>query len=221
MVSVRKRKMARSSVKKSTRRTKDKQRDINIYSNSIIAANWDKSLTLKQNYKRLGLRAKLGTSAGGDEQKVVSLSEIQAKREKKNKNSKNAPSIDEIGNLDDPSQIPEGEARLIRDPETNEVIKVIYGTMKVDGKDKDDDEEEEGAENPSVVQQLEEYAKQHSKVRKERHLSDRESEWLKSLYEKYGDDYDKMKWDKKLNVYQQTAGELKRKINKWKKANGI
>ncbi|RCK67534.1 Nucleolar protein 16 [Candida viswanathii] len=218
MVSVRKRKMARSSVKKSTRRTKDKQRDINICSNPIIAANWDKSLTLKQNYKRLGLRAKLGTSAGGDEQKVVSLSEIQAKREKKNKNSKSAPSIDEIENLDDPSQIPEGEARLIRDPETNEVIKVIYGTMKVDGKD---DDEEEGAENPSVVQQLEEYAKQHSKVKKERHLSDRESEWLKSLYEKYGDDYDRMKWDKKLNVYQQTAGELKRKINKWKKANGI
>lgn len=220
MVSVRKRKMARSSVKKNTRRTKDKQRDINVYSNPIIAANWDKSLTLKQNYKRLGLRAKLGTSAGGDEKKVVSLSEIQAKREKNSKNNKDAPSIDEIENLDDPAQIPEGEARLIRDPETNEVIKVIYGTMKVNQDDADEDEEN-GAENPSVVKQLEEYAEQHSKIRKERHFSDRESDWLKSLYEKYGDDFDKMKWDKKLNVYQHTAGELKRKINKWKKANGI
>lgn len=220
MVSVRKRKMARSSVKKNTRRTKDKQRDINVYSNPIIAANWDKSLTLKQNYKRLGLRAKLGTSAGGDEKKVVSLSEIQAKRERNSKNNKEVPSIDEIENLDDPSQIPEGEARLIRDPETNEVIKVIYGTMKVNQDDADEDEEN-GAENPSVVKQLEEYAEQHSKIRKERHLSDRESDWLKRLYEKYGDDFDKMKWDKKLNVYQHTAGELKRKINKWKKANGI
>ncbi|EMG49376.1 NOP16 Nucleolar protein 16 [Candida maltosa Xu316] len=216
MVSVRKRKMARSSIKKNTRRTKDKQRNINIHSNPIIAANWDKSLTLKQNYKRLGLRAKLGTSAGGEEKKVVSLSEIQAKRSKKN--NSNVPSLEEIENLDDPSKIPEGEARLIRDPVSNEVIKVIYGTMKVGGNEEEDSENE--VEVPSVIQQLEEYAEKNSKVKKERHLSDRETDWLKSLYEKYGDNYDKMKWDK-LNIYQQTAGDLKRRINKWKKANGI
>ena len=84
----------------------------------------------------------MGTSAGGDEKKVVSLSEIQKKREKKNKNNSNKdiPSIDEIENLDDPSKIPEGEARLIRDPETNEVVKVIYGTMKVNDDEDEDDE---------------------------------------------------------------------------------
>lgn len=218
MTSVRKRKMARSSVKKNTRRTKDKQRNINIHSNPIIEANWDKSLTLKQNYKRLGLRAKLGRSAGGDEQKVESLSELQAKREKNQKNQlKHVPTVSEIENLDDPSRIPEGEARLIRDSETNEVIKVIYGTMKVD----DNDESEEEIENPSVIKQLEEYAEKNSKIKKERHQSERENDWIKSLYEKYGDDYDKMKWDKKLNIYQQSAGDLKRRIIKWKKANGI
>ncbi|KAG8204157.1 NOP16, partial [Candida africana] len=218
MTSVRKRKMARSSVKKNTRRTKDKQRNINIHSNPIIEANWDKSLTLKQNYKRLGLRAKLGRSAGGDERKVESLSELQAKREKNQKNQlKHVPTVSEIENLDDPSRIPEGEARLIRDPETNEVIKVIYGTMKVD----DNDESEEEIENPSVIKQLEEYAEKNSKIKKERHQSERENDWIKSLYEKYGDDYDKMKWDKKLNIYQQSAGDLKRRIIKWKKANGI
>lgn len=218
MTSVRKRKMARSSVKKNTRRTKDKQRNINIHSNPIIEANWDKSLTLKQNYKRLGLRAKLGRSAGGDERKVESLSELQAKREKNQKNQlKHVPTVSEIENLDDPSRIPEGEARLIRDSETNEVIKVIYGTMKVD----DNDESEEEIENPSVIKQLEEYAEKNSKIKKERHQSERENDWIKSLYEKYGDDYDKMKWDKKLNIYQQSAGDLKRRIIKWKKANGI
>lgn len=218
MTSVRKRKMARSSVKKNTRKTKDKQRNINIHSNPIIEANWDKSLTLKQNYKRLGLRAKLGRSAGGDERKVESLSELQAKREKNQKNQlKHVPTVSEIENLDDPSRIPEGEARLIRDSETNEVIKVIYGTMKVD----DNDESEEEIENPSVIKQLEEYAEKNSKIKKERHQSERENDWIKSLYEKYGDDYDKMKWDKKLNIYQQSAGDLKRRIIKWKKANGI
>ncbi|CCG25916.1 hypothetical protein CORT_0C05420 [Candida orthopsilosis Co 90-125] len=214
MVSVRKRKMARSSVKKNTRRTKDKQRNINVYSNPIIAQNWDKSLTLQQNYKRLGLRAKLGHMAGGVEQKVETLTELRSK--KKNKDTNETVTIDEIEHTDDPSKIPEGEARIIRDPETNEVLKVIYGTMKVE----DEESDEEEVEN-SVIKQLEEYAEQHSKVKKERHLSDRESDWLKSLYEKYGDDYEKMKWDKKLNIYQQSAGDLKRRINKWKKANGL
>ena len=216
MVSVRKRKMARSSVKKNTRRTKDKQRNINVYSNPIIAKNWDKSLTLQQNYKRLGLRAKLGHMAGGVEQKVETLTELRNK--KKNKGSNNEPvTIDEIEHTDDPSKIPEGEARIIRDPETNEVLKVIYGTMKVEDEEDNDDEKMDN----SVIKQLEEYAEQHSKVKKERHLSDSESDWLKSLYEKYGDDYEKMKWDKKLNIYQQSAGDLKRRINKWKKANGL
>ncbi|KAI5948729.1 NOP16 [Candida theae] len=214
MVSVRKRKMARSSVKKNTRRNKDKQRNINVYSNPIIAKNWDKSLTLQQNYKRLGLRAKLGHMAGGVEKKVETLTDLRNK--KKNKDKGDAVTIDEIEHTDDPSKIPEGEARIIRDPETKEVIKVIYGTMKVVEEESDD----EKVDN-SVIKQLEEYAEQHSKVKKERHLSDRESDWLKSLYEKYGDDYEKMKWDKKLNIYQQSAGDLKRRINKWKKANGI
>lgn len=206
--------MARSSVKKNTRRTKDKQRNINVYSNPIIAKNWDKSLTLQQNYKRLGLRAKLGHMAGGVEKKVESLTELRNK--KKNKDKDDIVTIDKIEHTDDPSKIPEGEARIIRDPETNEVLKVIYGTMKAE-----DEESDEDKVDNSVIKQLEEYAEQHSKVKKERHLSDRESDWLKSLYEKYGDDYEKMKWDKKLNIYQQSAGDLKRRINKWKKGNGL
>lgn len=206
--------MARSSVKKNTRRTKDKQRNINVYSNPIIAKNWDKSLTLQQNYKRLGLRAKLGHMAGGVEKKVESLTELRNK--KKNKDKDDIVTIDKIEHTDDPSKIPEGEARIIRDPETNEVLKVIYGTMKAE-----DEESDEDKVDNSVIKQLEEYAEQHSKMKKERHLSDRESDWLKSLYEKYGDDYEKMKWDKKLNIYQQSAGDLKRRINKWKKGNGL
>ncbi|CAK7895186.1 nucleolar protein 16 [[Candida] anglica] len=208
MTSVRKRKMNRSSVKKNTRRTKDKQRDINIHSNPIIAANWDKSLTLQQNYKRLGLRAKLGHLAGGQEQKVEKLSEIKLKKQQKEAEQVKISDIEQTTN---PEEIPEGEARLIRDPETNEVTQVIYGTMKVVRKP-------EVESTTSVVQQLEEYARKNSEIVRERKQSDRENDWCRSLFEKYGDDYEKMKWDKKLNIYQQSAGDLRRRIMKWKKS---
>jgi len=214
MTSVRKRKMNRSSIRKSSRRVKDKQRNINIHSNPIIAANWDKSLTLQQNYKRLGLRAKLGTSAGGQERKVETLTEIRIKRA--NNADDERISVEEIGNTDDPSKIPEGEARIIRNEETNEVIKVIYGTKKVSREDTTVEPQE-----TTVIQQLEEYAQKHAQIKKERTASEREGDWLKSLYEKYGEDYDKMKWDKKLNVFQQSAGDLRRRITKWKKSNNI
>lgn len=213
MTSVRKRKMAKSSIRKNTRRVKDKKRDVNIHSNPIIAKNWDKSLTLQQNYKRLGLASKLGGIAGGQEQKVETLSE---RRARKAKEAELQVTIDDIEKSEDPSKIPEGEARLIRDPETNEVVKIIYGTMKLDKSNKSND-----IEKPEVIQQLEEYAEKHSKIKHERVQSDREQDWLKALYEKYGDDYEKMKWDKKLNINQQSAGDLKRRIIKWKKANGI
>lgn len=201
MVSVRKRKMARLSVRKNTRRVKDKQAKINIHSNPIIAANWDKSLTLQQNYKRLGLRSKLGNMAGGQEQDVVKARDRQDEAQ---------VSVSDIENTTDPAKIPEGEARLIRDPETNEVTQVIYGTMKVK-------EEKKTPAVSSVVQQLEESARKNALVKKERKQSEQESQWLQKLYEKYGDDYEKMKWDKKLNVYQQSAGDLRRRITMWKK----
>ena len=209
MTSVRKRKMNRSSVRKNTRRVKDKKKNINIHSNPIIAANWDKSLTLQQNYKKLGLRAKLGTLAGGKEQDVKTLSEIKAEE------ATSKPSLADIEQTTDPAKIPEGEARIIRDPETNEVTNVIYGTMKVGPK-----VETEG-ESSSVIKQLEEYAQKNAQVKKERKPSARENEWLEKLYEKHGDDYDKMMWDKKLNIYQQSAGDLRRRITKWKKAHNV
>lgn len=206
MTSVRKRKMARSSVRKNTRRLKDKHRNVKIFSNPIIKANWDDSLTLQQNYKKLGLRAKLGHIAGGVERKVVKYSDLP-KEEELNVD------IEQVEQTEDPSQIPEGEARIIRD-ENNEVVKVIYGTMK-----KSDQSQEK--EDSEVVKALEERAIKHASKVRERLQSEREEEWIQKLYEKYGDDYEKMKWDKKLNIYQQSAGDLKKRVNKWKKKHDI
>lgn len=43
-----------------------------------------------------------------------------------------------------------------------------------------------------------------------RHTSEFEGDWLVSLVAKYGDDVDKMARDRKANVWQKTAGEIKR-----------
>ena len=49
-----------------------------------------------------------------------------------------------------------------------------------------------------------------------RHTSTIEAQWLEKLVDKYGDDYDRMMWDKELNPMQHTPAQLKRKIKKWR-----
>ncbi|KAG7699300.1 hypothetical protein KL930_004652 [Ogataea haglerorum] len=213
MVSVRKRKMARSSVKKATRRMKDRQRQVRNFGNSIIAANWDPKLSLSQNYEKMGLKVRLSQQTGGVEKKITpqfpeSDDEFVVDETEEEEEERKSDSKDSL----DPADIPEGTAKLVRDDEGN-VIKVIYGTKKLT------EEVQEEKPPTEVVKKLEELAQQ--KVVKERKQSAREVDWLADLYNKYGDDYEKMKWDKKLNPYQHSAGELKKRITKWKKTQGL
>ena len=52
-----------------------------------------------------------------------------------------------------------------------------------------------------------------------RHPSTLEAQWLQGLVDKYGDDYDRMMWDKELNPMQHTPAQLKRKIKKWRETS--
>lgn len=212
MVSVRKRKMARSSVPKNTKRTKDKHRAPKIAHHPVLAARWDKKLTLKQNYEKLGLTPRLKKYTGGEEKQIKTISEL--KKEKEELESAGHVAPEEIAVETDPLKIPEGEARLIRDPETNEVVQIIYGTMKAAAV-------EEPKPQSTIIDELVEYAEQHASEPKAPKPRDEEAAFLEKLYEKYGDDYGKMKWDKKLNPFFFSEGQLKKKIAVWKTANGI
>lgn len=207
MASVRKRKMARSLVKKNTKRVKDKQRNIKMSAHPVMREHWDNKLTLKQNYKRLGLTHRLGKPAGGGEARIESLTEYRKAKEEEEARQKVEPSA--IENETDPAKIPEGEARLIRDPDTKEVVEIIYGTMKTTSFDGD-------APERSIIDDLQKYNDEHAGKKKAKKLTEREHEWIGMLHAKYGEDYEKMRWDQRLNPTFVTTGQLKKKMALWK-----
>lgn len=185
MVSVRKRKMARSLVPKNTVRTKDRQRAPKIAHHPIIAAKWDKKLTFKQNYEKLGLLALVNGPTGGKEAHVATLTEQRNQQKLK-------VDPESIAQETDPEKIPEGEARIIRN-EAGEVERVVYGTMKPVS--------EEVAEDPPIIAELEQHFKETAKPTRDHVTLDRQDDFIAQLIDKHGDDYEAMKWDKLNNAF--------------------
>ncbi|KAL0637988.1 Nucleolar protein 16 [Maublancomyces gigas] len=190
----------KSSIPKKTRRKNPRVHKVRPLGNALIAENWDKKQTLAQNYKRLGLVSRLNKRSGGTEKSLSSI--VAATSNPVILSTKLAP----------------GEALIERDEDGN-VVKIVYGKSAEEALNDDDDEGgmEEVGENMStdIVKALEEQASFASKT--ERSQSEREKEWVETLVQKYGRDYSKMVWDRKLNPYQQTEGDIKRRIAKWEK----
>ncbi len=73
--------------------------------------------------------------------------------------------------------------------------------------------EEDGGERPEVLRALEREAGRPTE-KTVRHASEREVEWLRRLVARHGDDTAAMARDAKLNLMQQTAADIGRRLKK-------
>ncbi|KAL7823919.1 ribosome biogenesis protein Nop16 [Trichoderma gracile] len=217
-----KRRSGRPAVRQSNRTKKI----LNPRGNSVIAKNWDKNETLAQNYRRLGLLARLKTPTGGTEKNLSSES-----------SSSSAPATTTTSKPD-PFAITTAEkailseAKVERDADGN-IVRVLgrkanplndplneLDSSSEQEDDGDDGEEwgginDDGVGTTEVVKSLIEEAKNPAPP-KVRYLSERETEWLETLVAKYGDDTRAMARDMKLNPMQQTAADIAKRLKKLK-----
>ncbi|KAG0131670.1 ribosome biogenesis protein Nop16 [Tuber indicum] len=191
----------RSSIPKQSKHKNPRIFKVRPTGNALLAANWDRKQTLSQNYRRLGLVSRLGKATGGVEKGFASAAAGQQQKERVKK-------------------LAPGEARIVRDEE-GKVIQVIYGKSAEEALDSDSEEftgcAGGGGEEMDFVKKLEaQAAVGERKSRKV--LCPGEMDWISRLVEKYGEeDCEGMVRDRKMNVYQQTLGDIRRRVAIWKR----
>jgi len=235
----------RSGIQKVRQKPKSKKR---ILQHPIIAANWDQTQTLEQNYKRLGLTAKLNKHTGGVEKKAQ---DVQRMREQMEDEAEGRPRKDDALAINTARNRKERldvqEAKIERDPKTGRILRVIEpeGGMRkanplndplneLDTDEEDDDGRKElfdqhghvvpdageGVEAMTdVVKKLEQEASKPVAKRKQ-HQSEGERAFVVELVKKYGDDFEKMARDTEINYMQRSQGDLKRRVKKWRESGG-
>lgn len=196
MTTVRKRKHNRSSRSKQTRHLKRKHRNV-LVADEVIAKAWDHKKTASQNYQKIGLARHLQPVAGGIEkgaEKVEPLSLTSSLLNTKK------PAVQ--------------AAKIIRNEDGS--VKIEYHNTQEDGNDSD-------SELPPVeasTEYVKELERRAAMVEtKPRTQSAREKDWIERMIEKHGDDIEAMFWDKELNIWQQSRGDIRRRVNKWKKSH--
>ncbi|KXH36213.1 ribosome biogenesis protein Nop16 [Colletotrichum simmondsii] len=180
----------------------------------------NKKETLTQNYRRLGLTARLKSATGGTEKTLAQLEQAKATSAQRDPF---AISTTEEAVFE--------EARVERDAD-GKIIKIHYASankrpnplndplnaLEEDSDDEEENEEEWGGiddeSRPEVIRLLEKEAAL-PEIKKPRHISQQEREWLERLIAKHGDDYDAMVRDRKLNPMQQTKGDIARRVKRF------
>ncbi|WFD45349.1 non-specific serine/threonine protein kinase [Malassezia psittaci] len=208
MANPRQRRKSRSSkysgATKSAKRAQNKRihRAPTVMGPSVLRENWDKTLTTRQNYAKLGLAPSLAKPTGGlDRNDPFRATEItQESSEKPRK----------------------GMAQIIRDKDGN-VIDVVEDESDAQPTtpwgnvlNMDEDQCTDPSNLPprlhqndtQTVQALSELAKNDQPV--ERFVSYGEASWLKELVDAHREDYQAMAQDPRRNPQQRTAAEIRR-----------
>jgi nucleolar protein 16 len=196
-----------------------------------VSLNRNQKETLSQNYRRLGLSAKLNHATGGTEKTASTVSSMTSTCEPTNTSTNTSDKFHIPSTA--PKTLTPLDARVERDLITGKILRVLdipnaskkpnpLNDPLNDLEDSDPEEWSGFANVPAgthsatiVVQQLE--AQALSGVRKApRKQSAREQEWIQRLVEKYGDNYGAMFRDRKLNPMQQSEGDIKSRVKRWK-----
>lgn len=202
----------------------------------------DKNKTLIQNYRRLGLSSRLKAPAGGVEKSKSRPLDASTKT------LEESDPLLNLGSSKTTTLKP-AEARVERDPETGKILRIIRPENEGENDDEieiagrkrrksnplndplaESSTEYEAAPGQQmnasapndVVQALEEQAALEEaslSKKRPRQQSKREEEWIQRLLEKHGDNVSAMVKDKKLNAMQQTEGDIRRRIRKWRESH--
>ena len=175
---------------------------------------------MAQNYHHLGLVARLKGRTGGTERAAAA-----PQTGTHGDVSKSTDSLSIARKADVISEIP--TAQIERDPVTG-AARVVHTENELDNPlndllnpitEKESHKRLELRVNNPVIKELEEQAKLEAK-KLPRQQSNREEEWVARLVAAHGDDYSAMRRDLKLNRFQQTEGDIRRRIKRWRAKQG-
>ena len=129
------------------------------------------------------------------------------------------------------------EVRVLRDPKTGAIISVQDSNRKLREKknplndplnssdeevdvNEDEDDVAGNEARGGIVAELEESAR-YEKKKRPRQQSAREREWCERLVRRWGDNWGGMSRDRRLNPMQQSEGDLRRRVELWKRKEGV
>lgn len=195
------------------------KKPLNPLGNSLIAKNWNKKETLSQNYRRLGLTAKLGKATGG----VDPATKVSAPNGGAQDPLAVTPTSGTGAAFRSVKVERDADGKIVRvlrkDNPLNDPLNEVESESDDEGNN--NKEEESGAEKSAdakatkVVDLLEAEASRPTEAHK-RHQSQEEREWLARLVARHGDDTAAMARDLKLNPMQQTAANIRKRLRVYK-----